>query len=211
MLAPIGLAAVPPEIAKKARANLELTQVERDMVEASAETSHKLICHIPRLQEVATYVLYQGKNIDGSGFPNDDKAGNDIPIGARIVRILSDLALSHEKGQDLDDTLALMRKYEGIYDQKLLALIAPVISKDQAPTPGAGFETIEVRLESVRPGDLLLTPIVDLENDDLILAKGATVTELYIKRLGNLSRVRKLTEMVRIRRSSEPAMQARAS
>jgi response regulator RpfG family c-di-GMP phosphodiesterase len=210
MLAPIGFAALPPEVAKKARANLELAQVEREMVEASAETAHKLICHIPRLQEVASYVLYQGKNVDGSGFPHDDKAGNDIPIGARIVRILSDLALSIEKGQDLDDTLALMRKYDGIYDQKLLKLIGPIILEEQAATPASGVETIEVKLQSLNVGDLLLTPIVDLETEDLILAKGAVVSELYIKRLGNLRRIRKLTDMVRVRRSSETAAHAKA-
>lgn len=202
MLAPIGLTAVPPEVAKKARSNLELTQVERDMVEASAETAHKLICHIPRLQEVATYVLYQGKNVDGSGFPRDDKAGDDIPIGARIVRILGDLALSQDKGSDLEDTLALMRKYDGIYDQKLLTLIAPVILGEQSSRRESEVETIDVELPMLRAGDVLLTPIIDLLTEDLILAKGAAVTELYIKRLGNLRRVRNLTETVRVRRPS---------
>ena len=207
MLAPIGLAAVPQGIAKKARSNLDLTQVERDMVEASAETAHKLICNIPRLQEVASYVLYQGKNVDGSGFPRDDKAGNDIPIGARIVRILSDLALSQEKGADLDDTLDLMGKYEGVYDQKLLQLIAPVILKDQASKQSATVETLSIPLHMMQIGDVLLTPILDLENEDLILAKGSAVTELYIKRLSNLCRIRKLTETVRVRRHP-PAHQA---
>ncbi len=203
MLAPIGLTALPPEVAKKARSNLELSQVEQEMVEASAEIAHKLICNIPRLQEVATYVLYQGKNFDGSGFPHDDKAGNDIPIGARIVRILSDLALSRDKGADLQDTLALMLKYDGIYDQKLLKLMAPVIVGDQSSAPDKDVETIEIQLPMLRDGDLLLTPIADLERGDLILAKGAMITELYIKRLSNLRRLRKLTEMVRVRRQIE--------
>ncbi|MEZ5931705.1 MAG: response regulator [Alphaproteobacteria bacterium] len=204
MLAPIGLAAVPPEVAKRARSNLALTQVERDMVEASAETAHKLICNIPRMQEVADYVLYQGKNVDGSGFPRDDKAGNAIPIGARIVRILNDLALSAERGTELDDSLAMMGKYDRIYDQKLLKLIATAILGDQASKQEHGVEVIDVPLSSVCPGDVLMTPIFDLASDDLILAKGTTVSELYIKRLLNLRRVRKLTDRVRVRRPSEP-------
>lgn len=208
MLAPIGLAAVPPEVARKARSNLEMTQVERDMVEASAETAHKLICNIPRLQEVASYVLYQGKNVDGSGFPHDDKTGNDIPIGARIVRILSDLALSADKGIELEDALAVMTKYDGIYDQKLLKLITPIIVGEQSSAEKRADETLDIQLSSISPGDVLLTPIVDLDSDDLILAKGATITELYVKRLGNLRRVRKLTEIVRISRPKESAQRA---
>ena len=51
-----------------------------------------------------------------------------------------------------------------------------------------------------------MTAILDLETEDLILAKGAAVTELYIKRLGNLRRIRRLTETVRVRRSSANAL-----
>ena len=200
MLAPIGHAALPPEVAKKVRSNQELSLVEREMVEASSETAHKLLRNIPRLNEVAKYVLYQGKNIDGSGFPKDDKAGNDIPIGARIVRILSDLSASCDKGVDLPDALMLMEKYDGIYDQKLLKLIAPVILQDQSAANEGGIKTLEVPLAGLRDGDVLKMPIVDLDSEDLILAKGATITELYIKRLNNLCRVRKLTPAVMVQR-----------
>lgn len=211
MLAPIGLAALPPEVAKKARTGLDLSQVERDMVDASAETAHKLICNIPRLKEVATYVLYQGKNIDGGGFPRDDKAGNDIPIGARILRILNDLALSQDRGVDLRDGLALMQKYDQIYDQKLLKLMAPVILKDQSASREDGVQRIEIQLPSLQVGDVLQMPILDLESEDLILAKGATITELYIKRLSNLRRIRTLTPAVVVTRTVQGQPSARTA
>lgn len=209
MLAPIGFAALPPEVAKKARSNLELSLVEREMIEASAETAHKLIRNIPRLNEVAKYVLYQSKNVDGSGFPKDDKAGNDIPIGARIVRILSDLSVSCDKGIDLRDALTLMEKYDGIYDQKLLKLITPVILQDESATQKGGVTTIEVPLTALREGDVLKMPISDLESEDLILAKGATITELYIKRLSNLCRVRKLPPTVMVQRIDQGERRAK--
>ena len=211
MLAPIGHAALPPEVAKKVRSNQELSLVEREMVEVSAETAHKLLRNIPRLNEVAKYVLYQGKNIDGSGFPRDDKTGNDIPIGARIVRILSDLSTSCDKGVDLPDALMLMEKYDGIYDQKLLKLIAPVILQDQSATNEGGVKTLEVPLAGLRDGDVLKMPIVDLDSEDLILAKGATITELYIKRLNNLCRVRKLTPAVMVQRLDQEENQAKTA
>ena len=200
MLAPIGLAALPPEVARKARSNQQLSAVEQEMVDASAETAHKLICNIPRLREVANYVLYQGKNVDGSGFPKDEKAGNEIPIGARIIRILNDLANSLDHGFELRDALALMLKNEEVYDQKLLKLIAPVILKSQSTAAEGSEATREVQLNALQVGDVLQTAIADQETEDLILAKGTTISELYIKRLTNLRRIRKLTPAVVVKR-----------
>ena len=209
MLAPIGLAALPPGVAKKARTNELLTPVEQEMVDASAETAHKLICNIPRLNEVADYVLYQGKNMDGSGFPVDEKAGRDIPVGARILRILNDFAQSLDQGIDSRDTLALMAKHDAFYDQALLKKLAPVFMQDQSAAKDDGAKVIEVQLGALRLGDVLQGAIVDQESDDLILAKGSTITELYIKRLHNLRRVRKLPHAVLVRRKEQDSVMAK--
>ena len=56
MLAPIGLAALPPDVAEKARSGDSVSPVEREMIDTTSETAYKLICNIPRLHEVATYV-----------------------------------------------------------------------------------------------------------------------------------------------------------
>lgn len=211
MLAPIGLAALPPEVAKKVRSNRDLSPVEQEMLEASAETAHKLICNIPRLQEVATYVLYQGKNVDGSGFPRDDKAGNDIPIGARIVRILNDLALSHDQGIEVRDALSIMKKERKVYDQRLLEAIAPILLRGQAAEADSGVSATKVPLSALQPGDVLMTPIADQETEDLILAKGTVITELYMNRLRNVGRIRKLTPAVVIQRSDQDLAVARTA
>jgi response regulator RpfG family c-di-GMP phosphodiesterase len=206
MLAPIGPAALPPEVAVKARGQRPLTAVEQEMVEATAETAHKLICNIPRLADVAAFVLYQNKNVDGSGFPRDEKAGAAIPQGARVLRILNDLAQGRDHGTDLRDLLGQMAKQSGSYDQELLAKIAAVLVEEAAAAPSRPALRIEVQIGALQPGDVLQSPILDLEHDDLILAAGATITELYIKRLTNLRRVRKLTPTALVQRagSAEP-------
>ncbi|MEM7042560.1 MAG: HD domain-containing phosphohydrolase [Pseudomonadota bacterium] len=203
MLAPIGLVALPPGLAKKARGNDPLTPVEQEMVDASAQTAHKLIRNIPRLQEVADYVLYQGKNMDGSGFPDDGKAGRDIPVGARILRILNDFAQSLDHGIDARDALGMMAKHDNFYDQALLKKLGPVILRDQEETSAGDARVIDVQLGMLRAGDLLQSAIVDLESDALILAEGVTITELYIDRLHNLRRVRKLPAKVLVRRQED--------
>lgn len=208
MLAPIGLAALPPDVAEKARAGKALTPVEREMVDTTSETAYRLICNIPRLHEVATYVQYQGKNFDGSGFPDDGRAGIDIPVGARIIRILNDVVRAEERGAGIRHALAAMQKRDDLYDPKLLRLIAPIILKDQPDEADANLEEVQVTLCQLRVGDVLQTPIIDRQQGHLILAAGSTISELYARRLGNLRRLRKLTERVTVHRPTEQAVLA---
>ncbi len=208
MLAPIGLAALPSDVAEKARSGKDLTPVEREMIDTTSETAYKLIRNIPRLHEVATYVQYQGKNFDGSGFPDDRRAGTDIPVGARIIRILNDVVLAEEKGSDIRDALKAMQKREDLYDPKLLKLIVPVVLKDQPDELDGNLEEIEVDLGQLRVGDVLQTAIMDRQQGQLILAAGSVLSELYVKRLGNLRKLRKLTERVKVHRPTEAAAMA---
>jgi hypothetical protein len=99
-----------------------------------------------------------------------------------------------------------MAKQSGSYDQELLAKIAAVLVEEAAAAPSRPALRIEVQIGALQPGDVLQSPILDLEHDDLILAAGATITELYIKRLTNLRRVRKLTPTALVQRagSAEP-------
>ena len=46
---------------------------------------------IPRLEGVARIILYQHKNFDGSGFPQDDVGGHDIPAGQKITPAMLEL------------------------------------------------------------------------------------------------------------------------
>jgi len=210
MLAPIGLAALPPDVAEKARSGDSVSPVEREMIDTTSETAYKLICNIPRLHEVATYVQYQGKNFDGSGFPEDLRAGTEIPVGARIIRILNDVVLAEEKGSGVRDVLAAMQKKEDLYDPKLLKLIAPVILKDQPDELDGNLEEIEVELSQLQVNDVLQTAIMDRQQGHLILAAGSVISELYVKRLDNLRKLRKLTERVKVHRPTEEAVLAEA-
>lgn len=210
-LLPIGFAALPPDVAKKARQGSVMSPIEQDMVSATAEIAHKLIDNIPRLGEVATYVRFQGKNFDGSGGPKDDLAGTDIPVGARIVRILNDLVAAEQRGQTARDALTAMSGQNDIYDPKLLSLITPVILREEEAASRSGAASIEVAIHELRPGDVIESPIQDLEQQTLILAVGTVVTDIYLERLRNLRKIRPLTERVTVNRGGDAPPLAEAS
>jgi HD-GYP domain-containing protein (c-di-GMP phosphodiesterase class II) len=60
---------------------------ERKLVEAHVRIGHDLIVGIPALRDVASAVLYHHEWWDGSGYP-EGRAGEDIPIAARIVSVV---------------------------------------------------------------------------------------------------------------------------
>jgi len=92
MLCPIGCVSLPAELNQKAREKLALTGAEKDALARVPQVGHDLLSKILRLESVARIVLYQNKNFDGTGFPSDAVKGEEIPVEARIIRVLTDLA-----------------------------------------------------------------------------------------------------------------------
>ncbi len=91
MLAPIGNVTVPPETLVRSRSGQPLSKAEEQMLAHLPETAARLLVNIPRLEGVARIVRYQNKAFNGSGFPRDEVAGDGIPVGARLLRIIFDL------------------------------------------------------------------------------------------------------------------------
>src|SRR5690606_30802027 len=92
MLSRSGLVGIPPALCQKAREKRHLSGEEKDMLVRVPAIGADLIEAIPRLENVAQIIRYQNKNYDGSGFPRDGVKGDEIPIGARVLKVLSDLA-----------------------------------------------------------------------------------------------------------------------
>ena len=92
MLAPIGYVTIPPETLIRARSGQTLSKVEEQIVTRVPETAARLLANIPRLEGVARIVRYQHKQYDGIGFAGDSVKGDAIPLGARLLKILADMA-----------------------------------------------------------------------------------------------------------------------
>ena len=99
MLSRLGYLSLSKEVLEKLRHGQELTPQEKDLVDQGAEVGFNLLRQIPRLGGVAQIVRYQHKGFDGSGYPADEVAGNAIPLGARILKILIDYIELSRKGK----------------------------------------------------------------------------------------------------------------
>lgn len=122
LLSPIGHASLPAAVLQKISAGEELTTNEQTMLRRVPQIGHDLLSTIPRLGGVARIVLYQNKGFDGSGVPGDHVSGEDIPLGARMLKILTDRLALEVEGVVKQVAFDTMKGRVGAYDPQLLGL-----------------------------------------------------------------------------------------
>lgn len=195
MLATIGQVAIPPELIAKKRDGEPLSADEQAIFERAPEAGRNLIANIPRLAKVAEIVHLQDRGFDGSGFPVDGPVGEAIPLDARLLKILKDLAEVAEGGPPTATVFGVLEKRREVYDQALLAKVRACLKADVADAPPV---VVEVPLAALRPGQTVVSDI-KLTNGRLILAANTQLSEAQIERLRNLRGIFTFHEPVKIR------------
>ncbi|MGO8696977.1 MAG: HD domain-containing phosphohydrolase [Limisphaerales bacterium] len=196
-LSQIGFVTVPADVLRKDRANQDLSERENDLLARVPEIGFHLLSNIPRLEGVANIVRYQAKNFDGSGFPADEVAGESIPIGSRILRVLSDLMFTETDEANKAKAIVEMEQCPGRYDPDVLKFVAaafdvfvPVTSKE-----GVGGQPILFKDLSV--GQVLLSDVLTREGTKIVMA-GVKVTPVLLAKLRNFAALSGIQEPILI-------------
>jgi response regulator RpfG family c-di-GMP phosphodiesterase len=193
MLAPVGRVALPPAVMAKAGQGEVLDAIEADMVQRVPEVGSMLIANIPRLEEAARIILYQDKQYDGGGFPADSTRGENIPLGARILFLVSRMRANEREGLDRPAALARMAATPGFVDPGLLQ----AAMQCWCGVAHAG-ELKPHRLRTLagwrelQPGMELKTALMT-KDGSLLLGVGQTITRAHLERFANFARMTELT------------------
>ena len=182
MLSKAGCVALPPQLLLKTQAGLALTPAEQQTLERVPEISRNLVANIPRLEGVAQMVYYAQKRFDGSGFPADPICGESIPLGARLLKALSDLLELEEEGTPRSVALQHLLARPGWYDPNVLdaavdTLPCQGVSAD--PQPGA---KLAIALRDLRVDDRLAADAIGADGS-MLLEAGQVVTQSRWERL----------------------------
>ncbi len=179
MLFPIGTITLPHETAEKVAEGKPLTSVEQDMVKRVPEVTERLLASIPRLEPVREILNQLQSRFDGEG---GNRKGTDLPVGARMLRILLDYDVLETQNLNAAAALETMGARRGIYDPDLLAAFATLLGN---------------RLTSAQEQDLLLAQLrptmvfledVRSKGGGLLVARGHEITDSLIERLWNVAR-----------------------
>jgi response regulator RpfG family c-di-GMP phosphodiesterase len=186
LLSQIGSVTIPPEVTLKMRLGHALSTNEKEILLRIPAIGSSLITNIPRLEEVARIILYQNKQFDGGGFPEDELRGAAIPLGARMLKVLCDLAHLEARGIPRDLALQQLRAKQGSYDPRVLGALSAVVPT-QAPADDAENKVITaVKFSQLRIGHLLQSN-VETKSGILLVPTATRITPMLIHWLRNFS------------------------
>jgi response regulator RpfG family c-di-GMP phosphodiesterase len=197
MLSQIGRLTIPPVISLKEYAGLAMSDVEQDMVKRIPEVGSMLLANIPRLEAVGRMVLYVNKRFDGSGFPADSTTGELIPLGARVIRLVFDLAQLERGGLERAAALAKLAERAGAYDPKVLAAANACLQTRATQVRGAAPVIRPMMALGLKPGHILRSDIVTQDGQRLVAA-GHCVTAALLERVTNFARITTIIEPIQV-------------
>lgn len=205
MLYPLGAVALPDAIVQKCARGATLDANEQAIVDQSPRAARDLIKNIPRLEGVANAIYYSRKGFDGSGYPQDDVKGRDLPPVSRVLRILVDLVEARVKSeQSIGDGLKKLTSKPNLYDLDLLEIVANTLRDEESGKAGHVKVKHQLPADELLEGDILVKPITD-EQGRALLTAGSELTTVIIKRLAHLQETGLFKEKVHVSRWGKAA------
>jgi response regulator RpfG family c-di-GMP phosphodiesterase len=129
-LSQLGCITIAPQILSKRCAGHVLSEDEYAVFVTHVTVAADILSTIPRLDSVADAVRYQEKRFDGKGFPNDGIAGEKIPLGARLLKVIVDFDLMESSGSTQSEAMSEMKKRSGHYDPAVLSALGSTLKRD---------------------------------------------------------------------------------
>ena len=207
MLSRIGYVTLPPDLATKAHERRELSKEEQAIVGKLPQIGSRLLSRIPRLENVARIILYQDKNYDGSGFPDDKVAEDQIPMGARVIRILNDLAHLSASEMSKYKLLKIMKERRGSYDPALLEQLFPLFVSPHAASQVDSENAEAVPVRRLRVGDKVVAN-VETQDGKVIVAAGNRVSPTFMEKIEISASLQGIKEPVYIEKALAGAGEA---
>jgi len=180
MLSQIGCVTIPQELLTKIYRGQSLTSQETRMFHAHPQIGHDLIAKIPRLESVATIIAYQEKLYNGDGIPRDDKSGEEIPVGSRILKVALDFDKLLSKQIDTAEAFADLESKGDWYDPAVVKALRGVLAEEMK------YQIKSVQLEELTSGMILAENVISSKGMVLI-AEGQEVSPSFCKRMQNLA------------------------
>lgn len=177
MLSQLGAVVLPSSATKRLHQGLRLSDREQQMVRKAREQSLGVIEQVPRLERVHDVIRLARQRHDGRGAVEWGLAGEDIPIGARVLGIAEGLDPLEARGSPRTEAAEQLAAETGRYDPDILALL-------RSSGPVASPTASKVGLNDLRDG-MVLAADVWAKDGNLLCGTGTKVTERLLERLRN--------------------------
>jgi hypothetical protein len=190
VLSRIGAHTVPEAVLDKVRAKAMLNTEERDAYNRIPEVGYRILRNIPRMEEVAEMIYYSQKNMNGSGFPVDSRSGDELPLGARVLRVCLEFMYTTTPKDDLGKRASEMLYNFALYDPDVVFALKKVLDGGlfaPPPEPGTG-QVRQVSLAELEEGQTLETSIETVDGQVLIRA-GSVLNAGQLEKVANFAMI----------------------
>lgn len=194
MLCLMGFITLPDALIARVERGRTLSAEDMAVFQPHAEVAAKLVANIPRMGGVAKAIAYQGKNFDGGGWPEDAVRSKDIPLGARILRVLLEFDRLVAGGQAKAEAYKAIKQTTGIYDPDVVASFGEVLGEERK------FVIVTVPVKSLRDNMILAEDIFVLRGGQQmkVLSKGAELSSVTLAHIAKLARYETVTDPVKV-------------
>ncbi|HEX3866025.1 MAG TPA: HD domain-containing phosphohydrolase [Gemmatimonadaceae bacterium] len=196
MVSQVGCLTLAPDLVERLGRGAQLTAQEQATVDRLPLIAEGILATIPRLEGVREILRRQQDafEVRPRGAPADD-----VPIGARILRVASDFDALYSKGTTVDDAVSSLSATTGTYDPDVVAALAAASSFF-----GRDLDTIEISLSEVEIGMVFVRELRSPAGM-LLIARGQDVTPSLLERVRNHWSTFAARERVRVVRHARRA------
>ncbi|MGO9533698.1 MAG: HD domain-containing phosphohydrolase [Syntrophobacteraceae bacterium] len=190
-LSQIGCVILPEAALKKLYRGQELTGEESQLFAMHPCIGSDLLSHIPRMKTIAKIIADQEKNFDGSDSPQESNGGEEIPLGARILKVVLDFDTLKARGVSNSEASGKMAKSTGRYDPDVLSALRRILAAELHD------EERTVKSNELVDGMILAQDIRFLDGR-IFVGRGYEVNLTLRERIKNFSQKPGLQEPVRV-------------
>ena len=192
MLCQIGCITLPGELIRKASCGVPLESQQKKMLSEHPAIGAEMISPIPRMEEVSRILAFQNKNYDGSGLPDVQVKGQEIPFGARIIKVITDFDVLVQSGLSKGKALERLKSSVGLYDPEVINLLGELLGLE------ATFDISETHIYGLKEGMILAEDVVPAMGGRKLLAKGITLSNTHIMSLRSYNRIMGVREPIKV-------------
>ena len=192
MLSQIGCVAIPQDILQKKYRDKPLSINENELYMSHPEVGRSLLSNIPRFEKIAKSISLQLKCFKESDEENHIVSEDEIPLLARILKVINDFDTYTEAGKRVTQARKMMHADSWWYDPKVLYALEAEISN-----LGKGFILRSVYINEITPGMRLAENIVD-KNGFNLLTKGTEISQVLLFKLKNFIKLERIEEPIKI-------------
>ena len=168
MLSQIGCVILPDRLLTKIADGTMLNGEEYQLFRQHPMIGSDLIAKIPRMEKIAKGIRYQEKEFDGGGVPMDQVKGEDIPLGARMLKVVIDYDRHTLAGLSEQQALQRMQKSGRMYDPEIVLALEFILFGDISAKP------VEIEINELSDGMTLAEDVVT-KDGLLMVSKGMEV------------------------------------